>query len=575
MNQHNILKNSLLVINIMLLTACNTHQAVNGTAIDDMNVALHQSIAANKNLKGSKSYLPARISNALIPKTRFRSNYNNQHSYRRFDIAVKDVPAKTFFMGLVKGSSLSMAVSPDVNGNITLNLKNVTVNDVLQTLEDVYGYSYRQTNIGYQVTSNKIKTQMFTVNYLDVSRKGKSSLQVNSGQVSQSGGTNNSRSSSGTSSSSSRQQATSSIGNVETSSEVDFWKQLQKSLVSMIGIENEHSVTVNPLAGIVVVRAMPTELKQVGIYLDAVQNSVNRQVVLEAKILEVVLKHDYQMGIDWKIFGANLNSIQSSALTNQIFPTNYKADFHWNINNFTSTVQALSEQGNVQVLSSPRVSALNNQKAVIKVGNDEFYVTNVSTSNTQTVGGVTPTQDVELTPFFSGISLDVTPQIDSRGNVTLHIHPSVSEVTDQEKVINLGNSGTLTLPLARSTIRETDTVVHTRDGQVVVIGGLMKNQTLEEIGGLPFFANVPFFGALVKNTKQTSNKSELVILLKVTVVKRDWTKQLQETEQRVRGLKRGFHVGGYPGVFGTEGETPQKIGPVSGRFGRPYIKGIK
>lgn len=572
MKAHKLFKYSLLVINIFILSSCNTHQPINGTAIDDMNVTLQQSIENNKKLKRSKGGLPSRVSNALIPKASFRRGYNHRQSYRRFDIAVKDVPAQTFFMGLVKGTSLSMTVSPDLKGNITLNLKNVTVNDVLQTLEDVYGYSYKQTSIGYQVTSNTIKTQMFTVNYLDIDRKGASNLQVNSGQVSQSGGTNNRNSnrSLGISTSTTRQQASSSIGNVQTNSEVDFWKQLKVTLLGMIGDDKGRSVTVNSLAGIVVVRAMPTELKQVEAYLDQVQKNVDRQVILEAKILEVVLKHDYQMGIDWKIFGANLNSIQNSALTNQVFPANYKIDINWNLTNFTSTVQALSEQGNVQILSSPRVSALNNQKAVIKVGNDEFYVTNVSTSNTQTIGAVTPTQDVELTPFFSGISLDVTPQIDQRGNVTLHIHPSVSEVTDQPKIIDLGNSGKLTLPLARSTIRETDTVVHTRDGQVVVIGGLMKNNTVEEIGGLPFFANVPFFGTLVKNTKQTSTKSELVILLKVTVVKRNWTNQIRDAQQRVRGLKRGFHVGGYPGVFGTEGEIPQKIGPVSGRFGRPH-----
>lgn len=565
----------------MLLVSCNTHQAVDGTSIDDMNVALQKSIGTNKRLDAIKGGVPLHISNALMPKTRYKKVNDSYRGERRFDIAVKEVPAKTFFMGLVKGTSLSMAVSPDIEGSITLNLKNVTVLEVLQTLEDVYGYTYKSMRNGFQIMANKMKTQMFSVNYLDIDRRGSSNIQINSGQVSQAsntaGGANNTSSNTASNSSS---QSTSAIGNVQTSSNVDFWKQLQVTLRSMVDVENGRSVTINSMAGVVVVRAMPAELKQVEMYLDAIQNNVDRQVILEAKILEVVLNHDYQMGIDWKIFGANLralNDFPNTEISQQNFPSSYNIDFNWNIQNFTSTLQALSEQGNVQVLSSPRVSAVNNQKSVIKVGNDEFYVTNVSTSTTQTVGSVTPTQDVELTPFFSGITLDVTPQIDIKGNVILHIHPSVSRVTDQQKKINLGNSGELTLPLARSTIRETDTVVHARDGQVIVIGGLMQNQTREDLAGLPFFADIPFFGTLLKNTKQKSRKSELVILLKTTIVKRNvWSEQVVNAQQKISGLKRGFHVGGRPDVFGTEGELPIKMGPTSGSYGaRPIANGGK
>lgn len=571
-----------IILALVSLVACQTHQPLDGTAIDNMNVELHKGMKGNELIDQQRRGLPRQVSNALLPsfKQSYPSSY--QERERRFDIAVKDVPAKTFFMGLVKGASLSMAVSPEIDGKITLNLKNVTVEEVLQTLEDVYGYAYQPMRNGFQIMPNKMKTQMYTVNYLDIDRKGESMININSGQVSNVANNSNNASSttsSSTTTSSSNNQSSSSIGRVRTNSDTDFWKQLQVSLSNMIGTDNGRSVTVNSLAGVVVVRAMPAELKQVETYLDAVQNNSDRQVILEAKILEVVLNHNYQMGIDWKIFGANLQSISdfpNTEITQQAFPSAYKIDFNWNITNFTTTLQALSEQGNVQVLSSPRISAVNNQKAVIKVGSDEFYVTNVSTSTTQTVGSVTPTQDVELTPFFSGITLDVTPQIDVQGNVILHIHPSVSRVLDQQKNINLGNSGTLTLPLAKSTIRESDTVVHARDGQVIVIGGLMQNQTREDLAGLPFFADIPFFGTLLKNTKQSSQKSELVILLKPTIVKQKiWTKQVGDAWQDVNGLKRGFHIGGHPDVFGTEGEQPIKLGAPSGRYGREVTKGRK
>ncbi len=569
---------AVISIVLLILTSCKTHQPVNGTAIDEMNAALYQSIDSNKRVDATRAKrLPSRVSDALMPNINprmYRGHYG-----RRFDIAVKNIPVRTFFMGLVKGTDYSMVVSPKVKGHITLNLKNVTVQEVLKTVEDVYGYTYRAGPSGYEILPNQLETKMYTVNYLELERQGRSNMQISSGQVSQSlnnnrqggvGGNNVNNNFAGNNNN--NNQVVSTIGDVVSKNRVDFWKQLKETLLNMVGDGKGRSVTVNALAGVVVVRAYPRELKQVEYYLDAIQNNMDRQVILEAKVLEVRLNDRYQMGIDWRIFGARLNALSNFPLANitqQTFPNAYRADFNWNIRRFTTTVQALSEQGNVQVLSSPRVTTMNNQKAVIKVGNDEFFVTNVSTATTTTANAVTPTQNVQLTPFFSGITLDVTPQIDTHGNVTLHIHPAVSRVIDQQKQINLGVNGILTLPLARSTIRESDTVVHAKTGQVVVIGGLMQNRTEEDLAGLPFFANVPFLGTLFKHTKQASTKSELVILLKPTVVKRRvWTKEAIKAQQQVSGLKRGFHIGGHPDVFGTEGEKPWRLGPPSGRYGR-------
>jgi MSHA biogenesis protein MshL len=210
---------------------------------------------------------------------------------------------------------------------------------------------------------------------------------------------------------------------------------------------------------------------------------------------------------------------------------------------------------------------MNNQQAAIKVGTDEFFVTNVSQNqNVVTNSLVTqPTLNVNLTPFFSGITLDVTPQIDANGQVTLHIHPSVSLVKDQRKSIDLGNQGgVLNLPLANSTIRESDTIVHAKNGQVVVIGGLMQDTTTEGIGQVPWFGNIPFLGTLVRATKQTSQKSELVILLRPTIVNGKRTNHdLTVTARRIFSLKRGFHIGGRPDIYGTQGEVPIMLGPKS------------
>jgi len=190
------------------------------------------------------------------------------------------------------------------------------------------------------------------------------------------------------------------------------------------------------------------------------------------------------------------------------------------------------------VLSSPRIATLNNQKAVLKVGNDDFYVTNISV--TQTTGTTTTnTPSVTLQPFFSGIALDVTPQIDEDDNVMLHVHPSVSTVTEKNKTINAGLGSPLQLPLASSTISETDSVIRARDGQIVVIGGLMSYASNNERNSIPGAGDIPVVGSLFGNTRQSLSKRELVILLKPTVISSDsdWARDISASSERTRRLR--------------------------------------
>src|SRR3990167_3123122 len=557
-----------LVLLILSLTACSTHQPLNGTAIDDMNVALHQSINHNDTLAAGGQRNRSTISRALMPEIKFRSPRRVDYLQRRFDVAVKNVPARTFYMGLVKDTPVSIIVSPEIQGNITLSLKHVTVEQVLQALEDTYSYTYNRIPGGYEVLPNTLQTQIYAVNYLELLRNGTSQMRLHSGEITEvvqgkaGGGALAPSAASSSIASSGATPTQGSIGNVSTHSNVDFWTGLKATLENMIGKEKDRSVTVNPLAGVVVVRAYPKDLKQVAAYLDLVQNNMDRQVILEAKILEVTLNDRYQMGIDWHIFGVNLNSIgdfPNTGINLAEFSAAYTAVIQCSPD-FTTTIRILGEQGTVQVLSSPRVATMNNQQSLIKVGKDEFFVSGIAPGQAA-LGAVAQPTDI-ITPFFSGITLDVTPQIDVHGDVTLHVHPSVSLVTEQIKLLHAGGAAPSPTPLAKSTIRESDTIVHAKNGQVVIIGGLMQNQTIEDIAQLPFFGNVPFLGTLFRATKQSSEKSELVILIKATVVNKATNNQdLIQATQRIAGLKRGFHIGGSPDVFGTEGEDLIRLGP--------------
>jgi MSHA biogenesis protein MshL len=333
-------------------------------------------------------------------------------------------------------------------------------------------------------------------------------------------------------------------------------------------------VVISPQSGVLIVRAMPEELRSVDMYLKATQLSVDRQVILEAKILEVELNDSFQSGINWASFASFRSSHENRVSTGFVSPgatltplpfgggkpdplsngsgllatagfslSNAAAGaglfgMAFQTSNFAALISFLESQGTVHVLSSPRVAAMNNEKAVLKIGTDEFYVTGVSTTtNTSAAGNVT-SPNVTLTPFFSGVVLDVTPQIDDKGNILLHVHPSVSQVTTINKQINLGSVGNFNLPLAASSTSEIDSMVRGQDGKVVAIGGLMRQSSTADRDQLPGAGNIPLLGALFGNRKNVNQKRELVVLIKPTIVEgaNSWNQDLLDSSRRFQDL---------------------------------------
>ena len=354
-----------------------------------------------------------------------------------------------------------------------------------------------------------------------------------------SGSSNNNSNSSNGSNSSSNGSSDSSNGTfIRSRTKTDFWGELKETLTAIIGdTGNGRQVVVTPQAGLVTIRAFPSELRQVRTFLNSAESHLQRQVILEAKIIEVTLSDGYQQGIQWdNVLGhvgntnVNFGTSKGPGLSDKITSAiGGVTSLSIKGSDFTTMINLLDTQGDVDVLSSPRVTASNNQKAVIKVGTDEYFVTDVSST---TVGGTPPvtTPQVELTPFFSGIALDVTPQIDSDGNVLLHVHPSVIDVKEQTKDIKVSDAS-LELPLAQSEIRESDTVIRAASGDVVIIGGLMKSESIEVVSQVPLLGDIPYLGELFKNRSKQKKKTELIILLKPTVVGVDtWKTELQRSK---------------------------------------------
>ncbi|MGH8675035.1 MAG: secretin N-terminal domain-containing protein, partial [Burkholderiales bacterium] len=582
----------------------------------------------------------------------------------RFDLAVTNAPAPQVLNAIVAGTRFSMVVHPDIKAPISLNLKDVTITDVLSSVREIYGYEYKIEGTRIFVLPAALQTRMFKVDHLTLLRRGSSDIRVSSNTINAvtgsgttpGAGTPGVGAGAGTAGVGAAQPGAAGaqpglfgaqLGmntvaqgaqntQMATTSTSDFWSELRTTLAALMGCavgyrfndKGELTQSVNreevdcrggrrlvisPQSGTVVARAMPDELKTVADYLRASQISLDKQILIEAKILEVALKDGYETGVNWAKFfqptsssvlgigqltpGTQLGSTQSGTLlqggtpprgtfstpltagvtttvTDPVTGATTTATFPFGAlgglgqaltaraiaggsifgiafqgTNFAALLSFLETQGVVHTLSSPRIATVNNQKAVLKVGSDALFVTRISsgtgasgTTTTTTVNQI-PTFDVQS--FFSGIALDVTPHINDDDSIVLHVRPSVSSVTQNLSTFNLGVLGVFTIPLVSNAVSETDSVIRAQDGQIVAIGGLMRQSQIDDRSQVPGLGEAPVIGGAFRNINRSSEKRELVILLKPTIVQSDqtWARNILDTRDRMQALDRGMSLG--------------------------------
>ena len=569
----------IVAMSALLLSACSNQYARRADAFEQADKEL--AAAAASKAKRSQGDIVGR---AMVPPLQL-DQPSPVKAEPRFNLAVNNAPVTQVLNALVSGTQYSMLFPPELSGMVSLNLKNTTVREALDTLRDIYGYDYRVQGSRIHVQPNTIQTRIFKINYLASRRLGMSEMRVTASSpttvapATGSGATGQAAMPTSTGSSGGSQQRAPDSTRVQTSSDYDFWKDLGNALTAIVGTHEGRSIIINNSSGVVLVKATPGELRAVDDYLKATQLVVERQVMLEAKIIEVSLNDSYQTGINWSQFGgvadrfalgivapnaalAGSGAISASAtgisagssLGTSVgaLPGNGGAlstsssgqgffGLAFQSSNFSALLSFLEGQGDVQVLSSPRIATTNNQKAVLKVGTDDYFVTGI-TGGTSTASSTTTTATqtdptITLQPFFSGIALDVTPQIDEDGNIILHVHPSVSDV--QEKVKNLTVGGkSYSMPLASSTVNETDSIVRVQDGSIVAIGGLMKQEQSTGRYGLPGISSVPGVGSLFGQKSVSSRKRELVILMRSTIIRGEnsWRDASLESQERLQGL---------------------------------------
>ncbi|OIR18225.1 type II secretion system protein D precursor [mine drainage metagenome] len=574
------MKRVSVLLAVLLLSACATGGNPKNVAAEKINQELDAAVAPREAAKQEA------VNQALLPPLAVAAQSDNKPLETKFDLAVNNTPAKQVFMAIVSGTRYSVLVHPDVSGNISLSLKDVTVFDALESIRELYGYEYKVDGTRIYIQPLTLQTRIFQVNYLTGNRAGTSSVRVTSSALTDSSSTSSAGGVGGGTSQNMNQgttivgggenknlkfeRGTDNSSKVTTTTSTDFWNELSLALKTIVGDEKGRSIVISPMSGVIVIRAMPDELRSVSAYLKASQISIERQVILEAKIVEVQLNESFQSGVNWAIFkngpnshltagqgspgssltppGTALSSIPLTATAgSSLLPTATTTlpagvtpgtmfGMAFQNSNFASLLNFLETQGDVHVLSSPRIATLNNQKAVLKVGTDEFFVTGVTggMASTQLVPGIPPTVTVQ--PFFSGIALDVTPRIDENNEIILHVHPSVSTVSTVNKFVDLGVLlGTMNLPLASSSVSETDSIVRARDGQIVAIGGLMRQAETNDNSGIPGLPK-SIFG----QTNRTTEKRELVILIKPTVVDsdKDWSDDIARSRDRINGMSK-------------------------------------
>jgi MSHA biogenesis protein MshL len=481
-----------------------------------------------------------------------------------YSLFVRDADVQEVLLAFSKESELNIVIDPELSGKVTIDLKRVTLEEVLDSILTPLGWTYRTDGKFIKIFRPQMDTRFFTLNYVATKRAGRREIYASTG-----GGTQTGYLAGQQTGDNSGQQTTVGTGGARTGysdlvsvDEVDLWMEVQKGLETIVfgsvdeevkrgnsetekmtftrADEKGRRLILNKTTGVICVTDYPVNLNKVALFLETVEGSSQRQVTIQAKIMEVILNDEHREGINWQTI-ENLPRLVNLAwgLTDKEgtagFPgstSGYLSGVAAGIGTTTSSIptpgtfvvkpfggiltigaggtevlisdiiEAISKQGDLRILSSPTISTLNNQKAIIRVADqDVFFITGAVATQT------TVTQFIQPMTIDVGIILDVTPQISKDGTIIMNIHPSITEKTGDV----LAPDGKSTFPLL--SVRETDTTVRVKEGQTIIIAGLMQEKTEETFIGVPGLQSLPLFGGLFRHRTQTKRNSELVIMI--------------------------------------------------------------
>ncbi len=477
------------------------------------------------------SNIPAPVSQTtLLPPPTSRPQLET------YTVVVSNVPVKDLLFSMARDAQINLDIHDDIEGRVTLNAIDQTLEQILERISEQADIRYGLQPNSLSIRADKPYLQTYKVDYVNISRTSKGVVRVST-NIGSTGQGNIGE----TTSSSSDSENNSSLTEVNLKSDNMFWETLSHNIIEIITgdkddaqqsqgsevtvRENNDDVIVNREAGLIMVRATYKQHREVQGFIDQVLNNSKRQVMIEATIAEIKLSDRYQAGVDWSLIaedtssGVNLlTDLRGSNLGQSPFSSLTLNDT-LSGDQVSLTLRALEQFGDVQVLSSPKVMAINNQPAILKVvDNIVYFEMDVDTSISDTQSLTTFETEIKTVPV--GFVMSVTPYINEHESVTLNIRPTISRVIDSVEDPNpaFKNADVISeVPVIQ--VREIESILTINSGDTAVIGGLMQDTVNDTDKGIPFLSDIPVIGSLFRYQDDLREKSELVIFIRPRVIR--------------------------------------------------------
>ena len=453
------------------------------------------------------------------------------------NIVLRDSTLSDVLHILADATGLNLMVDKDVNldQRVTLSLKNALAEDALKII-------FSSLDCYYTIDNNLLKVEAMGTRIFELGHPAlvnTFSMDVG-GDIISSSGTNGLK-------------GTISLGSKADGKAYDFWTTMEKSLEEIMGKQEaqnapaagstaaktprqtesgrqQQGITVNRLTGTIIVTASRRTMEKVERYLNSVRQTLNRQVMIEARIIEVQLSNSFQYGIDWAILekaaigsisgGFGSLNVATTALSDATAAAAAGSNFQVGVAsaNFQGLLTALQTQGTVNILSNPKINVMNGHASILTVGTNTSFISKVSTTTTATAAGNSITFTPETASILSGLIIGIIPYISETGEITLNITPITSNLTSLQNQTfgSAGNQLTITIPTVA--LREMTTTVKIWDGQTVIIGGLISKQESDSEEKVPFLGSIPYLGKLFTRINKSESRSELVLLLRPRIV---------------------------------------------------------
>jgi len=433
-----------------------------------------------------------------------------------YSITVDQVAVKQLLFALAKDAQLNMDIVGEIGGEVTLKAMNKPLLSLLQRIAQQVEMRFSLKGDYLLIETDLPYYASYAIEYVNIERKSSSRVDL----ATQISSTGFSKQAGGSGSNNSATQ-------IENHSEHQFWQTLESNLNHLLGSADAEKqsgvVVVNREAGFVMLKATQKRHKKIAAYLDQIMRSIKRQVLVEATVVEVTLNDAYQMGVDWSLLGSGLQGVD---LVQSVVGANLQASPFFSLafkgsgggSDLSGTLRLLQKFGDIKVISSPKIMALNNQTAVLKVVDNRVYFT-VSVDTSIDKGVVTTSFETQVNTVPVGFVMNVTPFISAAKQVLLNIRPTISRILGFVNDPNpaLAQAGVVS-QIPEIQVREMESMLTVNSGEIAIIGGLMQDKMEQEQLSLPGLGDLPWLGKLFSYTKEVTRKTELLIFLRPTVI---------------------------------------------------------